>query len=230
MTARFDHYAEDYDESLGKGLAVSGEDKHYFAKGRIEWLANRLANLHETPKSVLDFGCGTGTAIPYLLEILGAERAVGVDPSSKSLDVAARLYGSERVAFMPPENHTGPVDLAFCNGVFHHLSPLERPSAVQYVSRSLKPGGLFSFWENNPWNPGTRYVMNRCPFDRDAVTLTPPEARHLVRASGFEVLSTDFLFIFPRALRWFRGLEPPLSRMPFGAQYQILCRKPPGPL
>ncbi len=80
-------------------------------------------------------------------------------------------------------------------------------------------------WENNPWNPGTRYVMSRIPFDRDAVTLTPREARALVRANGFDIVDTTFLFIFPRALRWLRALEPPLARLPFGAQYQVLCRK-----
>jgi SAM-dependent methyltransferase len=118
------------------------------------------------------------------------------------------------------------IDLAFCNGVFHHIPLNERPAAVNFVHRSMRPGGLFALWENNPWNPGTRYVMSRVPFDRDAITLTPPEARRLVQAGGFEILRTDFLFIFPRVLRWFRGLESLVSRLPLGAQYQVLCRKP----
>jgi hypothetical protein len=47
--------------------------------------------------------------------------------------------------------------------------------------------------ENNPWNPGTRYVMSRIPFDRDAIPLTPSAARHLLKraalrpANGFSV-------------------------------------------
>ena len=68
--------------------------------------------------------------------------------------------------------------------------------------------------------------MNRIPFDRDAVTLTRGQARQLLRAGGFDLLRTDFLFIFPRVLRWFRGLEPFMSRWPLGAQYQVLARKP----
>ena len=68
--------------------------------------------------------------------------------------------------------------------------------------------------------------MSRIPFDRDAIPLTPYEARHLLQAGGFEALRTDFLFIFPRMLRWFRGIEPLLSKLPLGAQYQVLCRKP----
>jgi SAM-dependent methyltransferase len=118
------------------------------------------------------------------------------------------------------------VDLAFCNGVFHHIPVIDRLTAMKRVYSSLRPGGLFAFWENNPWNPATRYIMNRIPFDRNAITLSPPAARRLLRQGGFEIIQTDFLFFFPRSLRWLRSLEPRLTRLPLGAQYQILGRKP----
>jgi hypothetical protein len=68
--------------------------------------------------------------------------------------------------------------------------------------------------------------MHRIPFDRGAIPLTPPEVRRLLQAGGFEILRTDFLFLFPRTLKWLRGLETLLARWPLGAQYQVLCRKP----
>ena len=68
--------------------------------------------------------------------------------------------------------------------------------------------------------------MVRIPFDLDAMTVTPPEARGLVSADGNNVVETDFLFVFPRALRWLRGVEPFVASLPLGAQYQVLCRKP----
>jgi hypothetical protein len=37
---------------------------------------------------------------------------------------------------------------------------------------------------------------------------------------------TDFMLIFPRVLRWFGWLEPHFSRLPIGAQNQVLARKP----
>jgi hypothetical protein len=43
--------------------------------------------------------------------------------------------------------------------------------------------------------------------------------------NGFEVIQTDFLFIFPRILSRLRPLEPFVAHLPLGAQYQILCRK-----
>jgi SAM-dependent methyltransferase len=223
----FDDYAEGYDAALAQGLSVSGEHKNYFAQGRIAWLAGCLRQLHEQPRAVMDFGCGTASSTPFFLELMGVDSVLGLDTSQKSLDVAKRTYRLEHVQFLlfsqyqPNEQ----IDLAFCNGVFHHIPLDHRAAALNFIYRSLRPGGLFALWENNPWNPGTRYVMRRIPFDRDAITLTPPEARHLLQASGFAILRTDFLFIFPRMLRWFRGLEPLVSRLPVGAQYQVLCRK-----
>ncbi len=226
--SNFDAFSEDYDAALAHGLSVSGEDKNYFAGGRIAWLAKCLGLLQERPGLVMDFGCGVGSAAPFLLDLLPAKRLLGLDTSVKSLDIAGRRCSSKRAQFLlvsqyqPKEQ----MDLVFCNGVFHHIPLEERASKVNYIYKSLRPGGLFAFWENNPWNPGTRYVMNRIPFDRDAITLTPPQARRMLDTGGFEILRTDFLFIFPRILSWFRSVEPLLSRIPLGAQYQVLCRKP----
>jgi SAM-dependent methyltransferase len=224
----FDAFSEDYDAALAQGLSVSGEDKNYFANGRIAWLAKCLRELQERPQRLMDFGCGVGSAVPFMLDLITAESILGVDVSIKSLEMARQTWDSERTQFLPFIEYQpqAQIDLVFCNGVFHHIPLKERASKVEYIYRSLRPGGLLAFWENNPWNPGTRYVMSRIPFDRDAITLTPTEARDMLQAGGFEILRTDFLFIFPRMLSWFRGLEPFVSQLPFGAQYQLLCRKP----
>jgi hypothetical protein len=47
----------------------------------------------------------------------------------------------------------------------------------------------------------------------------------LLSQGGFEIIRTDYLFVFPAVLRWFRSIEPLVSQLPFGAQYQVLCRK-----
>ena len=226
-TTEFDLYADDYDAACAQGLAATGEDTEYFARGRVRWVASRLARHAARPRSVLDFGCGTGSATPHLVEELGVERVLGVDVSPKSLEVARRNHGGGRSEFrlLGESGPEGEFDLAYTNGVFHHVPVAERARAVEYVFRALRPGGLYAFWENSPWNPGTRFVMSRCPFDQDAVMLSPPEARTLLRGGGFEVLGTDFLFIFPSSLRFLRWLEPHFARVPLGGQYLILCRK-----
>jgi SAM-dependent methyltransferase len=224
----FDLYAGDYDQALARGISVSGEKKDYFAQRRIEWLRDCL-NLYSAPvKALMDFGCGTGSSAQLFVDILCVEYFLGTDQSPKSLEVARRNHGSECAQFLLFDEYKpcGQFDLVFCNGVFHHIPPLDRADAIDYILRSLRPGGFFSFWENNPWNLGTRYVMSRIPFDREAITLSSPEARHLLLLGGFEILRTDFLFIFPRILHWCRWVEPLCSLLPLGAQYQVLCRRP----
>jgi SAM-dependent methyltransferase len=223
----FDEYADAYEQALDNAIAVSGEGREYFAEGRVAWLARCLRDAKETPRSVLDFGCGDGATTPVLLAALQAESAIGIDVSAKSLDVARKQYATSQIKyeFIGEFQPSGRIDLAYCNGVFHHIPPPQRNEALALVNRALRTGGLFAFWENSPWSPATRYVMSRCAFDRDAIMLTPPEARSLLRSGGFEILRTDFRFVFPRALRIFRKLEDFLHGLPLGAQYQIFCRK-----
>jgi SAM-dependent methyltransferase len=226
-TAEFDSFADSYDRDLAEALAASGEDRKYFAEGRVNWLAGILQRAGIKPRRVMDYGCGTGSTSALLLETLGAEAVVGVDLSLRSLDIARKNHSSDRIQFSPIEKYISSesIDVAYCNGVFHHIPLAERSQAMRFVHRSLCKDGLFSFWENNPWNPGTQHVMAHCAFDKDAVTLSPPEAKRLVRSQGFTILRTDFLFIFPRFLRLARPLEKFVSKLPLGAQYQILCQK-----
>ena len=222
----FDEYAASYDEDLQNALSVSGEDKNYFARGRMAWLAAWLRANGLAARHVLDFGCGTGSATPFIKECLGPDAILGVDVSAESLDVARQSHGSSGTDFGPIESpHAGRFDVAFCNGVFHHIDPDERQQSLSYIFESLKPGGIFALFENNPWNPATRYVMSRCAFDRDAITLAPPETRSRMREAGFEILATRYLFIFPALLKFLRPLEGPLSPLPFGTQYVVVGRK-----
>jgi trans-aconitate methyltransferase len=224
----FDACAESYDEDLAQGLSLSGESRDYFARGRVGLLAELLARTGERPRRIVDLGCGTGDTAPVLESAFDPESVLGVDTSARSLALAAQRFSTPRVRFAalgaaPPCEGA---DLVYCNGVFHHVPPAERPALLALVRRTLRPGGIFALWENNPWNPGTRLIMSRVAFDRDAIVLSPLEAKRLVRAAGFEVLRVDFRFVFPRALAALRPLERLVTRAPLGGQYQVLCRAP----
>jgi ubiquinone/menaquinone biosynthesis C-methylase UbiE len=225
--AEFDRFADNYDECLNDALSASGETKEFFARARVEWLAKCLKEIGGQARKAIDYGCGTGDTTPLLREILGSESVVGLDVSTLSLD-RARERHTEGARFFTFAEYApdGSTDVTYCNGVFHHIPVGERAEAVKYIFRCLPPGGIFGLWENNPWNPGTQYVMYKCEFDRDAVKITPPEAAQLLRSGGFEILRTDFLFFFPHALKRMRSIERFLTKIPLGGQYQVLARKP----
>jgi SAM-dependent methyltransferase len=226
----FDDFADDYASTLNRGLAFSGENKDFYARARIEWLADALAELgRPRPERVVDFGCGTGTSVPLLADALGARSVLGIDVSERSIDVARRMHGGEHATFQTFAEHepAADADLAFCNGVFHHIPPSERADSVRHVWRSLAPGGIWAFWENNPYNPGTQWLMHRLPFDRGVVKISAAGARRLLRAGGFEILRTAHLFLFPKALSPLRRFERRLSGLPLGAQFVVLAQKAP---
>jgi len=223
--AEFDNFAGSYDLDLEKGISVSGEEKDFFANGRVKLLAMRLLQMGISPHKVLDFGCGTGSAIPFLRSQFPEALIIGADVSRKSIEIAEQIHKDKNTQFCLLENLVigDKFDLVFCNGVFHHIPMFERASAVETIRSVLRTGGCFALWENNPWNPGTRLVMSRIPFDRDANPMNPLESRRMLVAGKFQIARIDFAFYFPKFLKLFRCFEPMLFKIPLGAQYQILA-------
>jgi SAM-dependent methyltransferase len=229
--AEFDAFAQDYAACCARGLAVSGESKDYFAQGRLAWLARWLEQQNvPAPRRVIDFGCGVGDVTQLIAERFPTAEVIGLDVSPGCIERARREPSSPRIRFELLDAYVSaraePADWLHCNGVFHHVPPAERACAVAKMASLVRPGGYLGVFENNPWNPGTHWVMHRIPFDRGAKMLTPGALRKLLRADGIEIRETNFLFFFPRLLRVLRGLEHSLRRLPLGAQYAIVGQVP----
>ncbi len=225
----FDNLACDYEGSISPWMKLTGEPIDYYAGSRIEKVAAALKKHASWPRRILDFGCGVGLATPHFLAQFGSDcRVTGVDVSPRSLEVARATYPLPNVSFCAIDQtpHDESQDLVFCNGVFHHILPEERGQAVRSVYESLRPGGLFALWENNPWHPIVKYNMSHAAIDQNAVPLTSRMARQLVQTHAFGILETQYWFVFPHFLGFLRPLEAPMSRLPVGAQYLVLSRKP----
>jgi len=222
----FDRYARSYEQDLAKSLAATGEGREFYAQKRIDWTAQCLTRLRVSPKRVLDYGCGDGANVPMLAQEFGAQHVLGVDLSSESVALARQTHGAAGLDFRSLNQWTpdASFDLAFTNGVFHHIPPAERPGCLDAVRRALRPGGWFAFWENNPWNPGTQYVMSRCAFDEHASKISPRAAKKMLSSAGFKIVRSDSLFYFPRQLGFLRPAESWLRALPLGGQYLALCR------
>jgi trans-aconitate methyltransferase len=224
----FDHLADSYKESISPWVRITGENIEFYAQSRIKWVAKQLKELGIHPHKIMDFGCGVGLAVPFLLEEFGSDsQIIGVDVSSDSLKVAKSKYTSQNINFQSLDRYTPDhsVDLVYCNGVFHHIPLNERDGAVHYVCDSLRPDGFFALWENNPWNPLTKYNMTHAEIDRNAIPINPPDGKKLITTNGLQLLQMRYYFIFPAFLKFFRPFEPLLSQIPLGAQYVVLSQK-----
>jgi len=220
--------AADYDAQLNLGLRVTGEDKKYFVHGRLEVLRRSLPS-DFNPTRILDYGCGTGYTTGALAQAFETSFVTGADTSENALDLARREYPGPRIEYChvrdlaPAASH----DLCYVNGVFHHIRPEHRRDALATIRGVLSPGAYLALFENNPRNPGTRLVMKRIPFDRDARLLSPAAVVHLLRNGGFRTERRPVhLFFFPAFLRFLRRFEPALESIPLGGQYLVLARLP----
>lgn len=224
----FDRFAHRYDQDLAKSLAVTGEGREYYAQKRIDWTAHCLARLGVAVKRVLDYGCGDGANAPMLAACLQTDHVLGVDLSRESIAVARREHSAAGLQFLSLNEWepVGAFDLTFTNGVFHHIPPAERVGCLKAIRSALRPGGWFAFWENNPWNPGTQYVMSQCAFDEHAIKISPREAKKMLASCGFEIVRSDSLFYFPRQISFLRPAESWLRGLPLGGQYLVLCQNP----
>ena len=234
VASTFDSAAVAYEQQLQLGLSLSGESADYFVSGRVAMFERLLAQFQlGSPSEIMDFGCGVGNAAQSLLASFPTANLSGLDCSRESLSIAERKHASlpaiaNRLRWLSADAQVEPMtfDAVYTSGVFHHIVPSQRQAELSKIYRSLKPGGVFGLFENNPWNPGTRWVMSRIPFDHDAICLSPIETRRILRDAGFEVLTTRYLFFFPRVLSRLRCLERLLSRFAMGAQFVVLARRP----
>jgi len=218
---------KEYNKMLHQGISLSGENKHFFIQGRLQDLYNQLPK-NFYPRRILDFGCGLGDTTKFLAKLFPNAYIFGFDTSDEAIEHAHKIYSSERISFFNFNNFfkIKAVDLCYANGVFHHIKPEERIEVINIIHKILISGGYFALFENNPWNLGTRLVMKRIPFDREAKLLSSWKAKQLLQMGGFSHTNpARFLFYFPSFMDRLRWLESYLVKFPLGAQYHILAKK-----
>jgi len=224
----FDKHSSTYDEDLEKGLVLSGESASYFANGRVDSVKCYLDSKNQRIESIIEFGCGSGNNIHFLRKYFPQAWICGLDLSSKSMSVCKKRYAAddqisvEEIALHSPPP---PVDLVFVNGVFHHIHPEDHGVNLDYIQSILKPGGLLVIFENNPFNPGARWVMSRIPFDQDAVMVNPFHLLKQITSRNFVGSFLNFFFIFPKILAGLRRFEKRFINLPIGAQYGLFTHK-----
>lgn len=213
----FDQYAGSYDELLRKQHAFFSRDRSYFHRRKVEEL-RRVAPAQV--RRVLDYGCGTGGAIPEICAAFPRAEVVGYDPSAESLAEARRLCPNTR--FMAGDALCDErFDLVYMSCVMHHVPPERWTEVLREVAGLLSSGGVLSVFEHNPLNPITRKLVRDCPFDADAVLLSMTQLRALFRESGLSPDHSGYFLFVPERLGGLRRAEQLVSWLPLGGQYFV---------
>ncbi len=193
----FDQYAEKYNTILSDQLNFFEQDNSYFAEYKILQLKELLV---QDPRRILDFGCGIGRSVAFLKQYFPKAHVVGGDVSPASLALAKKTYPDVSYLLLEGEwSEQNKFDLIFVSNVFHHIPPAERVQTIHTLANACEQGGRLVVFEHNPFNPVTRYLVNTCPFDHDAVLLKPNELKHLFRQAGFKQIKSQYTLFFPQS-------------------------------
>ena len=221
MKTEFDRYAAEYDRLLEEALPAS-DSEQYFAEYKVLLLKRRAQG--RSIRTVLDFGCGTGRSIPFLLRLFPQARVFGFDPSEECLHRARASFPAAHFK-SDVEQFAHSFDLVLAANVFHHVPPDQRSGVLNTCRNLLADDGRLALFEHNPFNPLTRLVFERCVFDRDAQMLPMKEVKALAASAGLSVCFNAYTLFFPPALSALRFLEPMLAKVPLGAQYYVEMAK-----
>jgi len=232
--AIFDNYADTYLDGHQKAISSSGYSSEYFYINKINEINRQYSKLKlTTPKTILDFGCGVGSFIPYIKNNFPDAVLFGVDNSEESIKIAISknelanvsyavfdIFNDDKFSFS-----TG-FDLVIVAGVFHHIQKIKHLEVLKCIMEHMNPGGVMFIFEHNPYNPATRLVYKKWDkaFDDYANLIYPRYLKKIVKESNLYILSRNFTVFFPKFLSVFLPLEKYFYRIPFGASYYIIAK------
>lgn len=224
----FDEFAGEYDQIHNQSISLAGEESAFFTELKIKLLAQyfqRKLNYSHSPLTVLDYGCGTGRAASFFKKYFPNIKYEGCDLSEKSIHQAKTQNPDLHFFVVGKDTLTQKYNLIIAAVVLHHIPIAERHDIILELHSSLKEGGHLVIFEHNPYNPLTRKVVRDCPFDKDAVLLTPRHAVQIIRNAGFTIEHLQYYFFYPKFLSFMRPTEKILHKIPLGAQYMLVAKK-----
>jgi len=198
-------------------------NESYFAEYKIALTASHLES--KKVERILDFGCGAGRSLSYIRDYFASAELWGYDLSSKSLEVAAQRMPTAQLFSDWNALPSGHFDLIIAANVFHHIPLKKRVVALKKCYDALNQGGQLFLFEYNPYNPATRWIFEKCPFDVNAEMLSLKETIRLVQQTHFHIVQFGYTLFSPRPLAFLRKLESLLEWLPLGAQYYVQMAK-----
>src|SRR6185295_18494019 len=133
------------------GINMLPLDTYGMAK-RVEYIKETIERLK--PKSVLEFGCGTGNnVIAPLAKLFPDVRFVGVDSDSPSIQFARKTHLSPNLAFAVPSEfeHQPSFDLIIATEVIEHVD--EPDDFLRYLKNHLTKDGRLILTLPNGYGP-----------------------------------------------------------------------------
>jgi SAM-dependent methyltransferase len=221
--AEFDAHAADYEADLQASLPEMLSEGDYYSRYKVEIVFESQKRTKSL--TILDFGCGVGLTLQLFSDYFPDATLWGYDVSLLSIE-----HARQRVPFVSltanlrdlPEEY---FDVVFVANVLHHIPRDARLPVIKMCRNLLKDTGRIYVFEHNPYNPVTRGVFERCPFDQEAEMLSRGALLELASLADLSVAAKRYTLFFPKQLAVLRRMESLLGWLPIGAQYCVeLCK------
>ena len=194
----------------------------YQAEYKVRLLKNHLSP-GGNGLNVLDFGCGVGLSLSYLLEQFSGSKIFATDVSEVSLDIVRAQFPQVTIVGSAL-NAVEKFDIIFISTVLHHITGSTRVEILKNLRANLKPDGRLVVIEHNTYNPMTRRIVSNCPMDIDAELISMRDIKKLLGATcGFKIRETGYCSFFPEPLKVLVKLARVLQKIPLGGQYFVVA-------
>ncbi|SEH05619.1 class I SAM-dependent methyltransferase [Candidatus Venteria ishoeyi] len=228
----FNEYKHNYRSEIDKHLSFAGKKHDFYTKVKADYLLKQAKHLQIDLQNInlkiLDIGCGHGMIHPFILNEDKNLELHGIDPANEVIEIAKKQ--NTNVNYEVNDGITLPYadnsfDIVFSICVMHHVSPENWQQFLQEAYRVTAKKGELIIIEHNPYNPLTRYIVNTCPLDKNAILLKPQQLKNMMRNISTIGSICDFILFFPFESKFFQKLEEQLTWLPLGAQYAVRIRK-----
>lgn len=222
--SEFDKYSGDYKNILENCISGAGDSHVYFSQYKADYLSRRVIR-HGDNYKLLDFGCGVGILSDCINNTMPGIQLDGYDISSKSISEISEKLTEQGVFTNNLNDLPGDYNVIVISNVMHHIPPCNRMEIFSMLKGLLAHKGEIVVIEHNPLNPLTRRIVDKCPFDEDAVLLPRSEVLSYFSESHMRILHSDYIVFFPALLKFMRFFERYLAFVPIGAQYVVVGEK-----
>lgn len=224
--AQFDDMAEIYEENLGELLGKWGGDTEKFAQYKI---AHIKRTLKSSPRTILDFGCGTGRSLEYIQLYFPEADIYGCDVSEESLKIASDIIPRERLFVNKSAESLKKMgiefDLVILACVFHHIAPEEREYWMKGIIDVVHAGGGYvAAYEHNVLNPMTKKIILDTNNKVDDINWMLTH-KDLLELMGGKVFWHGYTLFSPIRFKGVLGLESMLKWLPLGAQHCVIIER-----
>jgi SAM-dependent methyltransferase len=227
----FDDYHNNYEATIGEAISYTGKPQAFFTKVKAQYLLDLYAATFGATQTlnILDIGCGVGSIHEFLLQDRPNLRIWGADVAHTVIERARVLrpqvqYDCYDGLTLPYERGHFDACLAIC--VLHHVPQRDWAMLLQNMRDVVKPGGIVTIIEHNPYNPLTQHLVRTCPFDRNARLLRLKTLMSLFRDIGLDQIAHRYFQFTPFGGSLFQRFDRALGWLPLGAQYFVSGRNP----